>query len=323
MPKLKTTTPWTDAEKKLLIQLYPEKSNPELCDILHKTDGQLRGMKSKLGLNSKSNPLTIQEKTKIELYYTENKDAIDLDSFAKNLGRPKTSISRYARKLGLTKNDRAQSQKAINKATEGLAKYRQTDEYKYNVKEQQIQLLRYYAQNNHPRGMLGKTHTKEVRKRLSTSHIEYFATLSKEEKHERIMKSVETTRKNGGYNTTCNAYSRCKGGYRNDLQQYFRSAWEANIARILNLLNIQWCYEYKRFNFDAESSGVLSYQPDFYLPQYDKWIEVKGWMDDKSKRRLYLFEKYYPSEYGNLILINEKKYNNIKLAYKEVIDTWE
>lgn len=164
---------------------------------------------------------------------------------------------------------------------ESLKEYRKSDLYIIN-KEKAKNLLKYYLINNHPKGMLGKHHSDETRKRLSVSHFELFKNMTAEEKHERAMKAVKTKRGNGGFSTTSNSYSRCKGGTRQDLNQYFRSAWEANIARLLNYLNIEWIYEYKRFDFNNETEFVLSYQPDFYLPKYDKWIEVKGWMDEKK-----------------------------------------
>lgn len=146
--------------------------------------------------------------------------------------------------------------------------------------------------------------------------------MATEEKHDIAMKAVQTRLHNGGYNTTSNAYSRCKGGIRSDLNCYFRSAWEANVARILNCKNIKWKYEIKRFFFEEIVDGVASYQPDFYLPEYDKWIEVKGWMDQKSKVRLKLFQEQFPDEYNKLILIDEKYYNQLRDDYS-YIENWE
>lgn len=317
------TRPWTDLDKEQLIELYPTHSNIELCKILEKTDGQLRSMKTSLGLNAKFNPLTDEEKRLIIDFYQNNPGDMDLASFAIQLGRQKTSISRYAKKLGLTKYNRPMSKETKNKLKQSLEEYRKTDDYLNNVKQQQTQLLSYYAQNNHPRGMLGKHHTKETCKKLSESHYELFSNMSVEEKHKRAMKAVETKREKGNLSTTNNSYSRCKGGIRKDLGQYFRSAWEANIARMLNYLHINWEYEYRRFDFKNETEDVLSYQPDFYLPDYDKWIEVKGWMDNKSKKRLELFEKYYPEQNKNLYLINEKVYREIEKKYSTLVDGWE
>lgn len=215
------------------------------------------------------------------------------------------------------------SEKSKERLSNSLLEYRKTDNYINNTKKEQIELLTYYAKNKHPRGMLNKHHSEETKKKLSKSHKILFSNMSYEEKHERAMKSVITKRKYGGFKTTCNSYSRCKGGYRNDLNQYFRSAWEANIARLLNYYNIEWIYESKRFNFDKEYHKVISYQPDFYLPKYDIWIEVKGWMDDKSKKRLELFEKYFPCEFKKLYLIDEKVYNILSHTYSSLIENWE
>ena len=291
--------------------------------MLNKTEGQLRGMKERLNLNQKFNPFTDEEKSKIENFYNNNLNEIDLDNFAKTLGRQKTSISRYARKVGLTKDNRPFSEDSINKRKNSLLRFRNSDKYQSKIKPQQTQLLTYYAQNKHPMGMKDKHHSDLTRNKMSLSRIELFESMSYEEKHAIAMKAVETKRKNGGFHTTSNAYSRCKGGFRKDIGCYFRSAWEANIARILNLFRIEWLYECKRFSFDNETNGVLSYQPDFYLPQYNKWIEVKGWMDEKSKKRLELFKKYYPEEFSNLILIENKEYIKISNKYSLVIDNWE
>lgn len=307
--------PWNDEDKQLLIELYPTHSNKELCKILQKTDGQLRGMKARLGLNAKWKPFTDKEKYLIEQFYKSNPNVMDLESFANSIGRQKTSISRYAGKLGLTVCNRSLSEDSIHKMKEGINRYMESDYYKKEIKHRQQELLSYYLLNDHPRGMLGKHHSKETRDKLSKSHIELFANMSKEEKHNRAMKSVRTRRENGVIGTTENAYSRCKGGVRPDLGQYFRSSWEANIARILDYENIEWKYEPKRFFFDEEINGIASYQPDFYLPQFNKWIEVKGWMDDKSKLRLKLFAEQYPEENKNLILIDQDFYNALRLEF--------
>ena len=316
-------TKWTELEKQELVNLYPTHTNAELCDILHKTEGQIRGMKERLGLNLKHITFSDKEKELIKLFYNSNKDKIDLEGFSKELKKPKTSISRYARTIGLTNSNRQLSDIAKRNLSKSLNDYRNSEYYIHEIKPKADELLLYYAQNEHPKGMLNKHHSMDTRCKMSISHIDYFASLSNDEKHRRIMKSVETTRKNGGYNTTKNAYSRCHGGYRHDLDMYFRSSWEANTARLLNLLNIQWIYEYKRFDFVNEHNGVLSYQPDFYLPEYETWIEVKGWMDDKSKKRLDLFKKYYPIEYNNLTLIDEKYYHYIESKYSHDIKNWE
>ena len=65
------------------------------------------------------------------------------------------------------------------------------------------------------------------------------------------------------------------GGYREDIGIYVRSTWEANFARILNHLGIEWQYEPETFVVLVDGRE-LSYTPDFYLPASDHWVEVKG-----------------------------------------------
>ena len=86
--------PWTEKDKDDLVKLYPYKTNKELCVLLEKSEGQVRGMKERLGLNSKINLFTDKEKQEIEEFYKTNCLEMDLETFAKKLGRPKTSISR-------------------------------------------------------------------------------------------------------------------------------------------------------------------------------------------------------------------------------------
>jgi len=58
------TRPWTEKDKIDLKELYPYKTDKELCIILEKTSGQLRGMKERLKLNQKNIPFSDIEKEK-------------------------------------------------------------------------------------------------------------------------------------------------------------------------------------------------------------------------------------------------------------------
>lgn len=175
----------------------------------------------------------------------------------------------------------------------------------------------------HPRGMLEKHFSEETLKKLAESHKKYRDSLTQEEKHEIAMKAARTRALNGSGSTTENTYSNCKQGFRNDIGCYFRSSWEANFARILDYCNIKWEYEYERFVFPYSVDGVLSYQPDFYLPEYDSWIEIKGWMDYKSQLRLKMFNWYYPDYANKFVLINEDFYYFLVIHFKDKVDNLE
>lgn len=300
---------WTKEKIDLLTNLYKTKTDAEIMEIMSLTNGQLRGAKSRFGLNQKIKHFTDEEKKIIEDYYINTDYTLfDLNELSKKIGRQKTSISRYAKKVGLTDIRRKHSDKQVQSQKEYMKNFYKTEDGIKFIEKAKSALKEYLAVNGHPRGMLGKHHTEETRNSLSISHIEYFENLSDEEKHNRAMKSVEGRIRNGTIGTTNNAYSNCKGGFREDLNQYFRSSWEANIVRIFNYSNIKWKYECKRFLFNENNDGICSYQPDFYLPEYDLWIEVKGWMDDKSIKRIELFKCEYPFEYKKLVVIDENFY---------------
>lgn len=127
------------------------------------------------------------------------------------------------------------------------------------------------------------------------------------------------------------AYSRCKSGARADLGEiFFRSAWEANYARYLNLLKtkgvvLEWEYEPETFWFEKIKRGVRSYKPDFRVryaggdgPVYE---ELKGYLDARSKTKLARMGRYHPNV--KLRLINAKEYRAIEKEFRSEIPNWE
>jgi len=75
-----------------------------------------------------------------------------------------------------------------------------------------------------------------------------------------------------------------------------RSSWEMAYAKYLDKLGIKWLYESKTFDL-----GDCTYTPDFYLPEQNKYIEIKGWWRNNDKRKFKLFIKKYPNK--NIIVL--------------------
>jgi hypothetical protein len=73
-----------------------------------------------------------------------------------------------------------------------------------------------------------------------------------------------------------------------------RSGWEVNFACLLRYLKIPYAYEPRKFVFHAILSGTRVMTPDFYLPQSRQYVEVKGYMDRRSRTAIARFRKYYP-----------------------------
>lgn len=110
---------------------------------------------------------------------------------------------------------------------------------------------------------------------------------------------------------------------------YFRSIWEANWARYLQVLVDQkrilgWEHEPKTFWFDGVRRGVVSYKPDFRVTLLDGrrvWHEVKGWMDHRSQLALKRFARHYPEE--TMRVIDATAYKKAKSWGQVRIPDWE
>ena len=79
----------------------------------------------------------------------------------------------------------------------------------------------------------------------------------------------------------------------------FRSNWEVIFAKGLDKNNIKWKYEPKYFKLN---NGDY-YLPEFYLTEYDKWVEIKGYMYDHSRKNIQQFLK----EHNNLLVLSDLK----------------
>jgi hypothetical protein len=84
---------------------------------------------------------------------------------------------------------------------------------------------------------------------------------------------------------------------------WLKSTYETRFAIALTQLDILWEYETKSF----ELYNISPYHPDFYLPEYNLWIEVKGYLNDKAKEKLNQFTIKYPNEKLRMVYDNDIK----------------
>lgn len=103
--------------------------------------------------------------------------------------------------------------------------------------------------------------------------------------------------------------------FRNDLKEIFYSTWEANFARILNHLSIEWEFEKDSFHLDTKQYTGY-YFPDYFLPN-NVIIEIKGFWDLDSINKVNAFKEMYP-EYklltidGDMFFTLEKMYQHLE-----------
>lgn len=247
-----------------------------------------------------------------------------LAAFAKSIGRDKANVSRKARALGLTNQARPKGR--IPKQTTMLAMAGFQGALVADT------IRRHQKANGHPRGMLGKKHTAQTLAAISVSSRALWADpasgLNTPEQTQRRSDEMVRRIKNGELRQ---GYSRGRGGKRADLgNRYFRSAWEANYARLLDLqikhgAIASWDFECHTFEFVGIKRGSRLYVPDFKVTFHDghhEWHEVKGWMDQKSKTKLKRMAKYFPSE--KIVVVDSKSFKAFKRqGFDRMIPTWE
>jgi hypothetical protein len=281
-------------------------SGQTICDRLDKIGVKRTG----------NNYLSDADKIRINEYYsTTPVQSFCLDDLASELGRTKQFICRQAKYLGLTN----QFRKVNDKDKAAISN---------RAKE-------YLSKNPHPRGYLGHKHSPETRELIgvksrvawNTSKTFGIGHMSKEARQKRS----DAVSKAASSRTASNHHTRAKGGKRSDIGDiWFRSSWEANYARYLNVMidmNIveKWEFEPETFWFEKIKRGVRSYLPDFkvYYRNSDTpvYIEIKGWVQDKDKTKWKRMKKYHP--HIVLEIVGQKEYEEIKRKWASSIPNWE
>ncbi|MDR7543141.1 MAG: hypothetical protein QN120_02685 [Armatimonadota bacterium] len=79
----------------------------------------------------------------------------------------------------------------------------------------------------------------------------------------------------------------------------FAHASEAEFARILDFYGIRWEYEPRSFPLEWSEDGrvIESFSPDFYLPDFDLYIELttlKQSLVTRKNRKLRRLRELYP-----------------------------
>lgn len=219
------------------------------------------------------------EKNKIiEMYEDGNTQA----EIAKHIGESTTYVSVRLRKWGKSNPDRnrfkrmkfdkntlfdmywnkkmhpSQIAKTYNCSTQTIV----NNLIKYNIRIRTKSEARMGALNP----IYGVGHTAETRKKMS--------------------ESFENGRKMG-YNTYWG-----KGVYYdtpNQSRVWMRSGWEVKVADYLTENSVVWYYEYEWLTISENKR----YLPDFFLPEYNCYIEVKGRKKERDMEKLMVAKKKY------------------------------
>lgn len=80
------------------------------------------------------------------------------------------------------------------------------------------------------------------------------------------------------------------GGYRKGSKRWkgekyngvwMDSSWEVRFVKKLDEFGIKWRKNFAPFEYEYDNV-IRRYVPDFYLPEIDTWVEVKGWETEKD-----------------------------------------
>lgn len=113
---------------------------------------------------------------------------------------------------------------------------------------------------------------------------------------------------------------------------FYRSSWERNIARLFAMQKISVSYEPVRFQFPMRGREN-SYLPDWRLRgvgifvgdhEYkDVFIELKGFYDLKSQKKIRNMAKYYGPRGVLVIVVTQDIYRSLEKDYGDVVPGWE
>lgn len=93
---------------------------------------------------------------------------------------------------------------------------------------------------------------------------------------------------------------------------------EEEFSRILDFYQIEWEYEPHSFPLERNEQGEIieAFSPDFYLPQYDLYIElttIRQKLIAKKNRKIRLLKERYPEV--NIKLVNRSAFGELLLKY--------
>ncbi len=266
---------------------------------------------------------TDNDKALIRYYKQTPEDRFSLDALAYAMGRTKQMICRQAKRLKLTDKHRPMNLESIEKNREksrALITERETDFLIQGSKK-------YLKKNGHPKGMKGKSHSAETKAAISRAGI------GRKVPPEQVDKMLKTKiERYGSAGAPPQNRKGCswKAGWRTigGKKNYYRSRWEANYGRYLEFLKQSrhikdWQHEPDTFWFENIKRGCRSYLPDFkvWTIKGIYYVEVKGWMDDRSKTKLKRMKKYHPKI--DLKLIESKAYKKLCRQLSPIIKGWE
>lgn len=298
--------PFTEEEIAFLRENYPQRGKRWCCEMMDRSEASIRQRAYKLGLRQdRASPFFQDWQAR---------------AAASKVGKKRPGHSAYM-KARFTSNPTYKAE-TVARMHEGFRRAMQQSEYRAKTIARITSaenLAKAAASQQRPD--LRATHSANGKHRWTDNadfRAKAMARFQSQENRRRLSKQM-TDR----LTSQANVYSRTQSGKRNinGREQFFRSKWEANVARTLDFQGRRWEYETKTFWFEKIKKGARSYTPDFYLPDENLFIEVKGWWDAKSLTKKKRMAKYYPEikiEYWD-----SQMYRALERQLSALLKDWE
>ena len=140
--------------------------------------------------------------------------------------------------------------------------------------------------------------TEDTRKKISDKSKSRIYSEEQRKKHSISMKKAVELHPDSY--TKNNVVGRVKNIIYNNVK--LKGGWELLVAKWFDENEIKWEHETKYFEY--EWNGVRRYYPDFYLPDYDFYVEVKGYQTERDDAKWL--------SVSNLIVIKSNDIKKIK-----------
>lgn len=161
------------------------------------------------------------------------------------------------------------------------------------------------VENRCPAPFLGKHHSPEARKRISKSLKEYLKHYPRKHSKDTIRKIrgkalIWAKERQGKNNPNYGKVQHGRGEWfirKDDKRIFLRSSWELKFARLLDEHGLTWIYEPITLPVIYEFGGKIkqgTYTPDFWVAEWQKYIEIKGYWPNEKKAKFKTFLQQYP-----------------------------
>jgi hypothetical protein len=97
----------------------------------------------------------------------------------------------------------------------------------------------------------------------------------------------------------------------------FRSRFERRFAKDLNERGVEFEYEDHKFSYQPK---IKKYTPDFYLPEFDLFIETKGFFTAADRIKHILIKEQHPDL--NLKFVFMNAFNKLSRSSSTTYGSW-